>query len=168
MFYTNIVSCVIVNGNLSDWFYIHRGYRFILCAEILSILIKYNDNIKGIIVDADEFLLSQYADDTSLLLDGSENSLRSTMSVSQFYANISGLKINIEKTKAVWVDSSKEKRDGICQNLGITWESETFTLLGVTFSKYLTDMVDINYQLKLNDINKSAYQNESYPLLVRM
>jgi len=69
----------------------------------LSILIKYNANIKGIKVDAEEFLLSQYADYTSLLLDGSENSLRSTMSVLQFYANIAGLKLNIEHTKAVWI-----------------------------------------------------------------
>jgi len=167
MFYTNIVSCVTVNGNLSDWFYIHRGcrqgdllspYLFILCAEILSILIKYNDSIKGIKVDTEEFLLSQYADDTSLLLDGSENSLRSTMSVLQFYANISGLKINIEKTKAVWIGSLKDKRDEICQYLDITWESETFTLLGVTFSKYLTDMTDINYQLKLNNIKNLLIQ----------
>ena len=55
-------------------------------------------------------LLSQYADDNPLLLDGSENSLRSTMSVLQFYANISGLKINIEKTKAVWIGSLKDKK----------------------------------------------------------
>jgi len=51
------------------------------------------------------------------------------MSVLQFYANISGLKFNIEKTKAVWIGSLKDKIDGICQDLGITWESETFTLL---------------------------------------
>ena len=90
MFYTNIVSCVTVNGNLSDWFYIHRGcrqgdplspYLFIIRAQNLSILIKYNDNIRGIKVDAENILLSQYADDKTLSLDGSENSLRSTMSV---------------------------------------------------------------------------------------
>ena len=73
-------------------------------------------------------------------------------------SNISGLKINIEKTKAVWIGSLKDKRDGICQYLDITWESETFTLLGVTFSKYLTDMADINYQLKLNNIKNLLIQ----------
>jgi len=64
-------------------------------------LIKYNDNIKSIKVDGEEYLLSQYADDTALLLDGSEKSLRSTMSVLQFYDNISGLNITIEKKKKV-------------------------------------------------------------------
>ena len=64
-------------------------------------LIKYNDNIKSIKVDGEEYLLSQYADDTALLLDGSEKSLRSTMSVLQFYDNISGLNITIEKKTKV-------------------------------------------------------------------
>ena len=64
-------------------------------------LIKYNDNIKSIKVDGEEYLLSQYADDTALLLDGSEKSLRSTMSVLQFYDNISGLNITIEKNTKV-------------------------------------------------------------------
>ena len=48
---------------------------------------------------------------------------------------MSELKINIKQTKAVWTGSLKDNMDGICQDLGITWESETFTLLGVTFSK---------------------------------
>jgi len=41
----------------------------------------------------------------------------------------------LKNTKAVWIGSLKDKIDGICQDLGITWESETFTLLGITFSK---------------------------------
>ena len=57
LFYNNIVSCVTVNGHLSDWFSIHRGcrqggslspYIFIICAEILAVLIKTNPSISGI------------------------------------------------------------------------------------------------------------------------
>ena len=51
LFYTNIESCVLVNGHMSDWFYPQRGcrqgdslspYLFILSAEILSIMIREN------------------------------------------------------------------------------------------------------------------------------
>lgn len=50
-------------------------YLFLLCAEILSILIKQNNNIKGIFVNDKEHKISQYADDTLLTLDGSPISL---------------------------------------------------------------------------------------------
>ena len=100
LFYSNIVSCVTVNGHLSDWFNVCRGvrqgdpmspYLFILCAEILSILIRQNKNISGIMINNIEYLVSQYADDTTVLLDGTERSLRNTLTVLNFYASISGL-----------------------------------------------------------------------------
>ena len=76
-FYKNSQSWVIVNGHLSDWFYLHRGcrqgdplspYLFIVCAEILAALIRNNENIKGIKTGNAEVLTSQYADDTSIIL----------------------------------------------------------------------------------------------------
>ena len=54
--YNNIQSCVIVNGHLSEWFNLERGcthghplspYLFILCAEILAVLIRNDENISG-------------------------------------------------------------------------------------------------------------------------
>lgn len=47
----------------------------LLCAEILSILIKQNNNIKVIFVNDDGHKISQYADDTLLTLDDSPVSL---------------------------------------------------------------------------------------------
>ena len=50
-------------------------YIFILCAEILNIKLKNNKNIKGIHINSKEYIISQFADDTTLFLDGSDKSL---------------------------------------------------------------------------------------------
>ena len=74
-------------------------YLFLLCAEILAIKIKNNEKIKGIKIIIKEFNLTQYADDTSVILDGSEESL----SELEIDAKISGLKVNFAKTHVVWI-----------------------------------------------------------------
>ena len=59
-FYTNIKSTVTVHGQVSQWFPICRGcrqgnpispYVFILCVEILGIMIRENNNIKGVFIN---------------------------------------------------------------------------------------------------------------------
>ena len=92
------------------FFYLKRGcrqgdpispYIFIFCAEILRKMIRNNNDIRGIIIDNKEYKISQYADDTQIFLNGSENSLREALDVLQKFYEISGLKINVEKTKAI-------------------------------------------------------------------
>ena len=79
LFNCNARLSVNQSGNLSSFFYIGRGCRqgdpispflFILCAEILGIMIRNNQNINGIIINMKEHKLSQYADDTLFFLDG--------------------------------------------------------------------------------------------------
>ena len=73
-----------MNGHLSEWFYLQRGcrqgdplsrYHFVICAEILATLVRQHDGIRGITIGNVEFLVSQYADDTAFILDGSVESL---------------------------------------------------------------------------------------------
>ena len=68
-------------------------------------MIRNNYIIRGIIIDNKEYKISQYADDTQLFLNGSENSLREALDVLQKFYEMSGLKINVEKTKAIWIGS---------------------------------------------------------------
>ena len=81
VFYNDISSSIVQCGFLSEAFTIQRGcrlgdplspYIFLLCAEILNRLFKANKDIKGIKIADEEYTLSQYADDTTVLLDGSE------------------------------------------------------------------------------------------------
>ena len=102
-------SCITQNGFISEFFYLKRGcrqgdpispYIFILCAEILGKMIRNNNDIRGIMIDNKEYKISQYADDTQLFLNGSENSLREALDVLQKFYEMSGLKINVEKNKS--------------------------------------------------------------------
>ena len=70
LFYTKCQSCVIMNGHLSDWFYLQRCCRqgdhvFIICAEILATLIRRHDGIK--VITSLTIGILQYADDTSFI-----------------------------------------------------------------------------------------------------
>ena len=55
------------------------AYIFILCTEILNIKLKHDRNITGLKIKKEEYIISQSADDTTLFLDGSEKSIKSTL-----------------------------------------------------------------------------------------
>ena len=75
-------------GVLSDFFPIKRGckqgdpiapYLFIICAQVLCEMILTNKNINGIKIGSDEF------------------------KISQVFGSLSGLKMNLSKTKVIWI-----------------------------------------------------------------
>ena len=109
-------------------------YIFILCAEILSLMVRSNNGIKGIEVDGVEFNLTQFADDTTIFLDGSENSLKAATATLDFFARLSGLKINLSKTKAVWIGPRKFCGETFNHRYKLDWNQESFTILGIQFS----------------------------------
>ena len=80
-------------------------YIFILCAEILAIQIRNNNEIQGIKVRDKEYKLTLYADDSTLLLNGSERLLKVSLEILESYSKISGLHINYSKTEVIWIGS---------------------------------------------------------------
>ena len=140
MHYSDISSSVIQCGFLSECFTIRRGYRqgdpyiFLLCAEILSGLFRSNRDIKGIKIADTEYVLSQFADDTTVILDGPEKSLTEALSVLNTFAAVSVLQINASKTRAVWTESRKLIRETFNHRLKLDRSQNDFIKLGIKFS----------------------------------
>ena len=100
LFYHNTESCILNNGWSSAFFKLGRGirqgcplspYLFILCAEILAETIRKNENIKDITINEQEIKISQYADDTTLILDRSTVSFTTSLQILDLFKDISGL-----------------------------------------------------------------------------
>ena len=99
---TNIKASILQCGYLSEQFEVQRGcsqedsiapYLLLLCAEILAMFIKQNVNLKGIVINNKEHKIqvTQYADDTSLILDDSPDSLFNLPDTIDFFSKCSGL-----------------------------------------------------------------------------
>ena len=125
---------------------------FILAIEPLAAAIK-NGNIGGIKIGGKSFIIGQYADDTFLLLDGREESLRAALRLFRQFYLCSGLRMNMQKTCAVWVGKDSLQKQPICEDLGLQW-CRTFQLLGITFDvDHLDNMLDINLERKMVEMD---------------
>ena len=64
-------------------------------------MIKQNKNIKGIFIGDCEYKLTQFADDTSIILDGTLESHESALNTIEIFGTFSGLKMNCDKMKII-------------------------------------------------------------------
>ena len=165
-FYHNIKASVTVNGALTPWFSIQRGcrqgdplspYLFVICVEILAIMIKRNDKIKGIFVNEIESKILQYADDTELTLEGDKESFHEAMDTINTFGKMSGLILNTDKSNAVWLGSKRNSVVKYMPHLEMTWNPERFKILGIWFTCDLKECVKINFDEKFLEV-KSLYR----------
>ena len=103
---------MIQSGFLSRPFNIERGcrqgdpiaaYVFLLCAQILLLMVDNNNSIAGISIKKHSYKITQFADDTTIFLDGSRDSLIATLNMLEIFGSLSGLKVNTDKTKIIWL-----------------------------------------------------------------
>ena len=107
-------------------------------------MIRQNDNIKGYNILGRESVISQFADDASLLLDGSKESFEACVFTVLEYAKYSGLAMNFDKTKVVWFGCENPANITFLPHLPFEWNPKTFTILGVEFTTNLENITDIN------------------------
>ena len=161
LFYHDIQSCVINNGWSAGFFELSRGVRqgcplspyiFILCAEVLATAIRKDNLVKGITVDSTECKLSQYADDTTLILDGTQESLERSFVILEKFGEVSGLRVNCEKTEALWIGSKKGSNQIICSQKNLKWADGKVKALGAWFCIDCEESKKKNYGEKVHKV----------------
>ena len=161
LFQKNTTSRVEQNGHLSEQITLARGcrqgdplspYVFVLCAEILSQVIREFGGIKGIKVHGEEFKLTQYADDTTLMVSEDLESVRNVINVLRWFKTVSGLEINNEKTKVVRIGASRGSSVSWQGKFGFKWTT-TFEILGIHYDiTNMGEITDLNIYRKMGEI----------------
>ena len=157
-FYKNVKSCIIYNGLCSHYFNVEQGvrqgdppspYLFVIAIEILAIAIRNQENIKGIRISGLETKLLQFADDTTAIL-ADLNSAQAMLKLLNDFEKVSGLKLNVMKTEAMWIGSLQSCEE---EPLGIRWK-KCVKFLGIL--KFITYdvklLVEKNFKQRLKKI----------------
>ena len=162
-FYYKIESCVLNNGWSSNFFQPQRGvrqgcalspYLFILATEVLAKTICNNKSIRGFPLGNNEVKISQYADDTTLILDGSEKSPTSAIHILDDFGKISGLKLHDSKTEALWIGFKIGHEQIIVSGKKFKWPKYKVKTLGLWLSTDPDIGLKLNYNEKTENIRK--------------
>ena len=129
-------------------------YIFILCAEVLANAIRKNTKIKGIKINETECKISQYADDTTIFLDGSKNVLQESLETLDSFGKVSGLKINNFKTEVLWVGTLSKNTNILLPERNLKWATGSVKALGVHFAANEEVSMKLNTEEKLDKIKK--------------
>uniref|UniRef100_A0A671TVT9 Reverse transcriptase domain-containing protein n=1 Tax=Sparus aurata TaxID=8175 RepID=A0A671TVT9_SPAAU len=150
--YNNPTARIKVNGCLSNSFTLERGTRqgcacspllFALYLEPFSQYVRQNKEIIGVNIQGKVHKLACYADDILIFLGQPTNSLPKLMQSFEYFGQLSGYKININKTQLLKYNYSPP--DEIKSKYHLTWETEYFKYLGVIIPKDLTELSQRNY-----------------------
>ena len=149
------------NGHFSNRFYIGRGVHrggpcssliFLVCAEILSILLKDHPDIKGFPVKDILKLLGQYADDADIYMIKNQKSLDSVFDVLEKFRSLSGFTLNYNKTSILRIGSFKKSMDKLITQRTVAWTNEPINVLGVLVTTKQEEISRINYAGALTKI----------------
>ena len=136
-----------------------RIYSFVIIeVDIMTVLNSEQNedkSIKSISVNGVEQIITQFADDTTLILDGSKESLVAPLNTLEIFGSMSGLKINTDKTKLIWI--GKKTKDKINTTYNLAWGATDFNLLGINFSTDLQRITELNFSPTIKSIKQMLH-----------
>lgn len=160
------------SGYSSDPFYPSRGIRqgccaspvlFVLAVELLAILVRKSNAIKGIQIGDKATKISQYADDVTFFLQD-RDSLLALIQVIDRFSRLCGLRMNPKKSHLLLLGGYKDPPSSIG---GINL-SASVKILGLVFKTNMTkeEQYDLNFTHRIKQIRHTceSWQNRRMSL----
>ena len=144
------------NGYFSNRISVGRGLHqggpcsslyFLVCVETMAILLRQNENIKGIPVEDILNLLGQYADDADVYLLNDQKSLDSVFLCLQRFKQMSGFSVNYDKTSIYRIGSLKHSNRQLQTQKLVLWTNEPINVPGVWIAHNQDQSLNLNYAL---------------------
>jgi hypothetical protein len=87
----------------------------------MSAAIRNDPNKNGLTINNSQYLLSQYTDDSSLILDDDEVSLERALYILKKNSECVGLRANLDNTEAIYIGSNVNLRDKLLPEQNLNW-----------------------------------------------
>ena len=148
-FNTNASTSIIINGKRSKTFQLQRSvrqgcplapYLFLLTVDVLGQMLQHPTNgVKGLRL-LDNFCITDqmFADDTLLLLEGTEDNMEKTINVINKFGAASKAKSNLHKSIGLWIaQADRPWQWGEAEGLKWLKEGEVTRYLGYPFGLHI-------------------------------
>ena len=132
------------------------GLLFVIGIEVLTIALQKDPTIRGIQVGQKEIKITQYADDTTVLVRDLD-SVSQLMKLFSNFKNISGLEVNKHKTEAMWLGSWRNCNE---KPFGFKWPHNSIYALGVHLSYDPVLANKLNFEEKVYNLEQSLHSWE--------
>jgi hypothetical protein len=117
-------------------------------------MIRENKDIQGIVTNNEENKISQFADDTQLINKGDRKSFDASIQMVEHFGKVSGLRLNDNKTEAIFLGSLKNSKITFAPHLKIIWNPEDFKILGIWFCHDINNIVEKNFKDKIKEVRE--------------
>lgn len=172
LLYRNPKSKIRVNGHCSDFFDIERGVRqgdslspilFALSIEPLAEAIRQDVQIEGIEDGGGNIhKISLFADDVLLFIKHPLTSIPRLMQCLKDYGDISGYKINQNKSEAMMISGKWPNQ--LDEMVSFHWSKQGFRYMGIIITPDNGQLYDSNYTKLIKQIKNDLERWEVLPL----
>ena len=159
--YQNFKIRIQNNGYLSEEINVTRSIHqggccsaelFIICAEILAIMIRDSDKIDPVHVEEIVHLINQFADDLNATLHFDQESVTEILNIFEIFRQNSGFTLNYDKTTVYRVGSLKNSEAKLYTQKQLNWTNDPINILGIWITPNREQCDILNYEPVIDKI----------------